>query len=82
MMYFHKTSNKHNILSQNRYAGNLNISDAVELEICELSRAEPSWIFPSRAELANFKMQAEPSWQTLKCELAELDIFRNELNLS
>ena len=27
-------------------------------------------------------MQAEPSWRTLRCELAELDIFRDELNSS
>ena len=60
----------------------LRISDVFELEICELSRAEPSWIFPSRAELADFKMRAEPSWRTLKCELAELDIFRDEVNSS
>ena len=37
-------------------------SDATELEIGELSRAELSWIFPSRAELADFQKRAEPSW--------------------
>ena len=57
-------------------------SDGFELEIGEPSRAEPSWIFPSRAELADFKMRAEPSWRTLKCELAELNIFRDEVNSS
>ena len=31
------------------------ISDATELEIGELSRAELSWILPSRAELALFQ---------------------------
>ena len=60
----------------------VNTSDVFELEIGELSRAEPSWIFPSRAELADFKMRAEPSWRTLKCELAELDFFRDEVNSS
>ena len=37
------------------------ISDVFELEIGELSRAEPSWIFPSRAELVGFRNRAEPS---------------------
>ena len=37
-------------------------SVATELEIGELSRAELSWIFPSRAELADFQKRAEPSW--------------------
>ena len=37
-------------------------SDVFELEIGELSRAEPSWIFPSRAELVGFRNRAEPSW--------------------
>ena len=32
----------------------LNSSDVFELDIGELSRAEPSWIFPSRAELVGF----------------------------
>ena len=40
----------------------VNSSDAFELEIGELSRAEPSWIFPSRAELVGFRNRAEPSW--------------------
>ena len=50
-------------------------SDGFELEIGEPSRAEPSWIFPSRAELVGFQNRAEPSW-------AKLNIFRNELNTS
>ena len=50
-------------------------SDGFELEIGEPSRAEPSWIFPSRAELVGFRNRAEPSW-------AKLNIFRNELNTS
>ena len=37
-------------------------SVATELEIGELSRAELSWIFPSRAELADFQKRAELSW--------------------
>ena len=40
----------------------MDISDATELEIGELSRAELSWIFLSRAELALFQTRAEPSW--------------------
>ena len=52
-----------------------NTSDAIELEIGELSRAEPSWIFPSQAELVGFRNRAEPSWIFLERSWIRAEFF-------
>ena len=52
-----------------------NTSDAFELEIGELSRAESSWIFPSWAELVGFRNRAEPSWIFLETSWIRAESF-------